>query len=795
MGASRDVTAFGRFDDAAREYVIHRPDTPLPWINYLGSEALFGIVSNTGGGYTFHRDARLRRLTRYRYNNVPADTGARFLYVRDDASGRFWSPTWQPVRTPLDEYECRHGLGRTTISSCVDGVAVEVTFLIPLGADVEVWRVRVTNRRSRPATLSLFGAVEWCLWDAHDDATNLQRNLSTGEVTVRDEGGVLLHVTELRERRDHFGWFACSETVAGFDTDREAFLGSYRGWDRPAAVERGSLSGSVAHGWAPIAAQHVRLPLAAGEARDVVFTLGYGEHDLGAARAVAAADVDAQLDALRAHWSSLLDRFQVVTGDEHVDRMLDVWNPYQCMVTFNLSRSASSFEVGIGRGMGFRDSCQDLLGFVHLVPERARERLLDLAATQLPSGGAHHQYQPLTKRGNDAVGSGFNDDPLWLVLAAAAYVKETGDVAVLDERVGFDGDASATASLREHLRLAVRYTLDRLGPHGLPLIGRADWNDCLNLNCFSETPGESFQTTENRVGGVAESVFIAGLFVLAAVELAGLDPARASEHRAAAEAMRGAVHDHGWDGEWFRRAYDHAGAPVGSATEEVARIYVEPQGMCVMAGIGLDDGRAARALDAVGSRLVGAHGIELLAPPYETYRLELGEISSYPPGYKENGSVFCHTNPWIVIAAVMLGDGDRALAHHLRINPSAREAISDVHRCEPYVYAQTIAGRAAPTHGEAKNSWLTGTAAWSLVALTQWLLGIRPEHDGLRVSPCLPSSWPGFTARRVFRGATYDVRVRRGAAARLSVDGVAVDGFIVPVAPAGSVVRVDVVVP
>jgi cellobiose phosphorylase len=792
------MTTFGRFDDARCEYVITRPDTPLPWINYLGTESHFGIITNTGGGYSFNRDARLRRLTRYRYN-APRDAGGRQLYVRDDEAGSFWSPTWQPVGADLDAYECRHGLGTTTIAGRRDGITADVTFLIPLGTDAELWRVRLHNGRDVPARLSLFGAVEFCLWDAQDDATNLQRNLSIGEVEVHH--GVILHTTEHRERRDHPAWFACSVPTT-CDTDRDAFLGPYRGWDRPVAVERGATSGSIAHGWSPIGAHQARVELAPGETRDVTFGLGFwqGAGEPAAALATVercmALDVDDELERLGVQWRSTLGRLQVHTPDEHVDRLVNTWNPYQCVVTFNLSRSASMFEVGIGRGMGFRDSCQDLLGYVHLAPGRASERLLDLAATQLSNGAAYHQFQPLTKRGNDAIGSGFNDDPLWLVLAASAYVKETGDRAILDELVPYDGVAGSETPLLDHLRRAVAFTLEHLGPHGLPLIGRADWNDCLNLNCFSDTPGESFQTTGNRPGGVAESVFIAGLFVLAADALAELDAERADDHRAAARAMGTAVRAHGWDGDWFLRAFGHDGERIGSSRNDEGRIYVEPQGICVMAGIGADDGTATRALDAVAEHLVTPHGIQLLEPPYATYHLELGEISSYPPGYKENGSVFCHTNPWIVIAETMVGRGDRALEHHLRINPSAREAISDVHRAEPYVYAQTIAGKAAATFGEAKNSWLTGTASWSLVSVTQWLLGIRPEHDGLRIDPCLPASWPGFTARRHFRGATYDIRVHKdvGAVGRvgsLVVDGTAMAGTVVPVAPAGAVVLVE----
>ena len=798
---------YGRFDDEAREYVIARPDTPLPWINYLGSGDYLGIISNTAGGYSFWRDARLRRLTRYRYNNAPLDVGGRYVYLRDDEDGAYWSPTWQPVRIDVEDYECRHGTGYTAISSRRNGIRAGILYFVPVGAPLEVWRVRVANERPTPAVVSLFGTVEFALWDAWDDETNFQRNYSIGEVEVAD--GVVYHRSEYRERRNHVAWFACSEPLAGYDTQRDAFLGPYRGWEAPLAVERGACAGSIASGWQPIGALHCRLSLAPGETREVRFALGYHENPPDAKfdppgsqvlntrtvrpvieRYLDGETVERAFRDLREHWDGLLGALQVRTGNEHVDRMVNTWNAYQDMVTFTVSRSASLFESGVGRGIGFRDSNQDLLGFVHMAPARARERLLDVSATQLPSGGAYHQYQPLTRRGNDAVGTGFNDDPLWLVLAAAAYVRETGDEAILDEAVPYDNEPGTEAPLYEHLQRSIAYTLARRGPHGLPLIGHADWNDCLNLNTYSVTPGESFQAGPYRERGVAESVFIAGLFVLAAGEMAALarcrgDGAETDRCEAGARAMRAAVDAHGWDGAWFLRAYDATGAPVGSRACDEGRIFIEPQGMCVMAGIGTDDGRAQAALDAVREHLATPHGILLVQPAYTRYRPELGEISSYPPGHKENGSVFCHANPWVTIAEAGLGHGDAALDYYLRTCPSAREAISDVHRCEPYVHAQTIAGRDSRQEGEARNSWLTGTAAWNYVAVTQWILGIRPELEGLRVDPVLPAAWGDVEVTRRFRGSTYRITIRKapgttGRVRRLTVDGRAVEGTLVP---------------
>ena len=821
---------YGYFDDDRREYVITRPDTPVPWINYLGTDGHFGTVSNTAGGFSWHLDARLRRLTRYRYNNVPGDAGGRYLFLRDDATGEFWSPSWQPTRTPLDSYECRHGLSYTTIRSARAGIAASTLYFVPRGENLEVWRTTITNDRDTRAELSLFSSVEFALWDAQDDTTNFQRNYSTGEVEVVD--GVIYHKTEYRERRDHFAYFACSEPLAGFDTQREAFLGPYRGFHEPAAVERGELSNSIAHGWSPHGAHHVKLALQPGETKEIIFLLGYWENPRDAKfeslgvinKSLVKPVIRHWLDPqtvrdgfadLNAYWDNMLGVLVADTPDADSNRMVSIWNAYQCLVTFNMSRSVSSYETGISRGMGFRDSCQDLLGAVQLVPERSRERILDIAATQFASGGAYHQYQPLTKTGNDAIGSGFNDDPLWLVLAVAAYLKETGDTTILDEPVRYS-DGGGT-SLYGHLEQSVQYTLDRIGPHGLPLIGRADWNDCLNLNCFSETPGESFQTTENQSGGAAESVFIAGLFTLAARELAGIAAltGRASEaeaYRADAEKMAAATAEHGWDGEWFLRAYDFYGNPVGSSRNPEAQIFIEPQGMCIMGGIGLSDAQAdagdpgpaslaERALASVKERLATPHGVMLLQPAFTTYHVELGEISSYPPGYKENASVFCHTNPWVMIASAMTGDGDAAFDYYRRINPSARESLGEVHRCEPYVYAQMIAGKDAPTQGEAKNSWLTGAAAWNFVAITQWILGIRPELDGLRVDPVIPSAWPGFTATRRFRGATYEITVRRAGTPNSGlaegvgtwVNGDQIAGTLLPLASAGETVTVEVI--
>lgn len=806
---------FGHFEDANKEYVIETPQTPLPWINYLGNQDFFSLVSNTAGGYSFYKDAKLRRLTRYRYNDQPLDQNGRYFYIKDGET--VWNPGWQPTQTSLDRYQCRHGLGYTLIESEKDGIAAVLEMFVPLNDSCEINRLILTNQGLTPKTLQIFSYLEFCLWDAVDDANNFQRNFSTGEVEI--ENGCIYHKTEYRERRNHYSFRSVNTAVKSWDSSREAFIGTYRGPANPLAVQQGQCSGSQAHGWSPVAAQQVEVSLKPGESRSLIYLLGYIENPVDEkweapavinkirahammARYQQDKQVDAARQALTAYWEELLGTLQLSCEDERFNRMVNIWHPYQCMVTFNMSRSASYFESGTGRGMGFRDSCQDLMGFVHMIPARARERILDIAATQRADGSAYHQYQPLTKRGNSAIGSGFNDDPLWLIAAASCYVRETGDTSILNEPVDFDNDDQDQASLMEHLRRSFQFTLRNRGPHGLPLIGRADWNDCLNLNCFSEEPGESFQTTGPSEGPVAESVFIAGMFVKYGAEYAdlcellGLDE-EASDCRAAVREMTAITESAGWDGAWFRRAYDAAGQPVGSKVCQEGQIFIEPQGMCVMAGIGTENGKAEQALASVKARLDTPYGIVLLQPAYSRYYLNLGEISSYPPGYKENAGIFCHNNPWISCAEAVVGHGNRAFEVYRRITPAYIEDMSDLHRTEPYVYSQMVAGKDAASYGEAKNSWLTGTASWTFVNASQYILGLTPTLQGLKIDPCIPSDLTGFSLTRRYRGGIYQITVKNPQGVekgvrRITVNGREISGQVLPVIQAGTTATVEV---
>ena len=794
---------FGYFDDARREYVITTPQTPYPWINYLGSEAFFGLISNTSGGYTFYKDARLRRITRFRYNSVPIDNGGRYFYINDQ--GDVWSHTWKPVKKELSFYECRHGLGYSIFTGERNGIRVEQLAFVPNGENAEIHRLKIKNTSDGEKNFKLFSFIEWCLWDAQDDSTNFQRNFSTGEVEIKES--CIYHKTEYKERRNHYAFYNVNVPVDGYDTDRDSFVGLYNGFEAPDSVINGECKNSVASGWSPIAAHQINMSLAPGEEKELIFMLGYVENsedekweskgvinkkpaEAMIERFATSEAVEAAFAKLNDSWDSLLSHYILLSEDEKLNRMVNIWNPYQCMVTFNMSRSASYFESGIGRGMGFRDSNQDLLGFVHQIPERARERIIDIASTQFEDGSCYHQYQPLTKKGNNDIGSGFNDDPLWLILGTTAYIKESGDFGILNEMVPFDNDETKAQTLFHHLKVSLDHVTNNLGPHGLPLIGRADWNDCLNLNCFSNTPGESFQTTENQEGGVAESVFIAGMYVMIGKEYVALCKEIGKEEEAAraqveVDKMEQNILTHGYDGEWFLRAYDFYGNKIGSNENEEGKIFIESQGFCVMGGVGVETGEAEKALDSVKERLDTKYGIVLNNPAFTKYYIEMGEISTYPAGYKENAGIFCHNNPWIACAETVIGRGDRAFEVYKKIAPAYLEEISDIHKTEPYVYSQMVAGKDAVRHGEAKNSWLTGTAAWNFITISQWILGIKPDYKGLKVDPCIPKAWNGYKVMREFKGTKYEIRIQNPdhiskGVSSLVVDGKLVEGNIIP---------------
>lgn len=780
--ATFGANPYGYYDASAREYVIVRPDTPTPWLNYLGEGRYGGIVSNTGGGYSFDRDPRDRRISRYRYNAVPADQPGRYVYLRDADSGGYWSATWQPVKRELDAYECRHGPGYTRIATERDGIATDLLYFVPPSAGgeswpCELWVLRVRNADVRARRLRCFSYVELAYLDALVD----QQNLDWAQHIVRSrfEDGAILTGTLFRPETT---FFSSSVPPRGFDSDREVFVGRYRDLARPIVVERGEPTGSESPRGNSIGSLCHELALAPGEESQIVYVLGVADEPAEIARVCTTfrdpTAVDASFSALRADWDAYLSRFVVETPDPELNAMVNVWNQVQCRTTLHWSRFVSGYDTGLGRGMGTRDSAQDTLGTMHAVPEQARETLTRLWRLQFRDGHTWHEFFPLTGEVSTGLAAEipewpqwFCDDHLWLVLAVCAYLRETGDLGYVEHPVEYaDGPEE---SVWEHMQRAVRFTLEHRGPHGLPRVGFADWDDTLNVDHGS---------------GKAESVWCAMQFCRAALDVAELAEElgrrdEAEGYREQARAMAAAVDEHAWDGAWYARAFDDAGEPVGVSAEAFRRIDMNPQTWCVIGEVASRE-RAEKALDSMEELLGTELGIALLAPPYEGGTERVRGTSTYPPGAKENGGIFCHANAWAIVAAAALGWGDRAYDYYRRILPLAR-TDSDRYLVEPYVYCQNVCGPTHPQFGMGRNAWLTGTAAWTYVAATQWILGIRPTYRGLRVAPALPSTWPGFRARRLFRGVLYEIEVERagtGASVSLVVDGEPVSGDLVPFA-------------
>jgi len=768
---------YGYFDDKNKEYVITRPDTPLPWINYLGCEDYCALMSNTAGGYSFYKDAKERRITRYRYNNIPMDRGGRYIYIKDDKTRDFWSPSWQPVLKGPDKfkYECRHGLGYTNIRSEYSDIKTDAVYFVPLGESLEVWMINITNKSKKARSLTITSFIEFCLWDALNDMTDYQYNLNIGETAYKD--GTIYHLSRYRVEEKYFAYFTCTNLKPhSYDSDRTAFLGRYGSLEAPKSVIEGKGSNSKAHGWAPVGSHVLKIKLAPNETKRIIFVLGYSEDKNDVHRVIrkfkTASAAEKELKNLKTYWESSLHKYSVDCDDKDVNSMVNIWNQYQCRTTFNWSRSASYYEAGIGRGMGFRDSNQDTLGFSHQIPDKVRNRIIDLASTQFKEGNALHQYSPLTKK---AISNekNYSDDHLWLIISTANYIKETGDIGFLKKQVKYGNGDPAT--MYEHLSKAIDYTLNNLGSHGLPLMFFADWNDCLNLGI-----------RKNR----AESVLVGEMLVFVAKEMSELAnilgrSEDAKKYIKISEKMSKTVNDVAWDGEWYIRGFTDEGEPLGSAKNKEGQIYLETQPWAVMSGIAVHK-RALKCMDSVKKLLATKYGIMLLAPSYSRFHPELGSISIYPGGLKENGAIFCHPNPWAMIAECMLGRGDRAFEYYKAILPATKNKIPDIHKVEPYIYCQMIAGRESPNFGEGKNSWLTGTAAWNFVAISNWILGIRPHYNGLIIDPCIPKKWDGFQVKRYFRGSEYFIIVRNpggisSGVKSITVDGVNISGNIAPI--------------
>jgi cellobiose phosphorylase len=785
------VNPYGYFDESAREYVITRPDTPTPWINYLGAGRYGGIVSNTGGGYSFDRDPRNRRVTRYRYNAIPEDQPGRYVYLRDQETGELWSPTWQPVKRPLDAYECRHGTAYTKISSECLGIAAEVLYFVPPApaeetCPCELWVLTLRNVSDRPRHLRSFSYAELSFPDTFNDQHNL--DWSQHIVSSNLENGTIRARTRFRPTTT---FFSSNAEPYGFDCDRELFVGRSRDLASPIAVEGGEPSNQGSPRGNSIGSLCHEIRLEPGEERQIVYLLGITEYPEEIERTLASyrepSRVEEAFLALKADWDEFLSKFTVSTPDSETNAMLNFWNQVQCRTTLYWSRFVSGYETGLGRGIGTRDTGQDTLGTMHTVPDHARAMLTKIWELQFEDGHTWHQFFPLTGEGGPGLAAErplwpqwFSDDHLWLVISVCAYLRETGDFAYLEQKVPYVEGGEDT--IWGHMQRAIQFTLEHRGPNGLPRIGFSDWDDTHNVDHGS---------------GKAESVFVAMQFCRALLDLAELcehlGRPEGDRFRALKEEMAEAVNACAWDGEWYARSFDDEGKPIGVASEEHHRISLNPQSWSVIGEVAPTD-RGEQAMESVQTRLNTEFGIALLWPPYEGGNDRVVGTTTYPPGAKENGGIFCHANTWAIVAAAMLGWGDRAYQYYRQILPLARED-ADRFKVEPYVYCQNICGPTHPQFGLGRNAWLTGTASWTYVAGTQWILGIRPSYDGLRIAPAIPADWPGFSAERIFRGVRYRIAVKRagkGNEVSLLVDGQPVAGDVVPLPSAKDVVEVEV---
>ncbi|MFX1364480.1 MAG: GH36-type glycosyl hydrolase domain-containing protein [Promethearchaeota archaeon] len=744
---------YGYFDDSKKEYVITRPDTPLPWINYLSNSKYCAMISNTGGGYSFYIDPRDLRILRYRYNNLPIDRPGRYIYIKDTQTSEYWSPTWQPVMKSLDKYECRHGLGYTRFTSSYQEIHAEILYFIALEDDLEIWSLTVQNKSSERKVLKIFSYAEFCLWSAISDQRDLQyiQNVAVAKYDEKSKA-IFYHLFDLST---YIAFFSSNGNITSFDCDREAFIGEYRSESNPISVEKGKCADSQALGGNPIAATCNKIILDPNEVKNIIFLLGVTKEKSQATQLIHKYEkfknVENELLKIKEVWDKYLKRLLVETPDKDFNSIINIWNPYQCRVTFNWARYVSFYETGIGRGLGFRDSSQDTLAICHILPNKVRDRLIELAKNQFESGKVYHLFFPLTGEGGypdyvNPIMNFFGDDHLWLIFAVSNYLKETGDISILEENVKYV--ERSRENLYEHLKRAIEFTNNNKGPHGFPLIGTADWNDTLQLH------GPNKQ---------AESVMVAMQYYKSLLDISEI--AQEFNHKNdfikyknLADKVKENINKNAWDGKWYIRAYNDDGEVIGSQKNEEGKIFLNTQSWAVFSKVAPEE-RAFQSMDSVRKYLNTDYGIKLLHPPYTKFYPKMGGISTFPPGLKENAGVFCHTNPWAEIAECILGRGDTAFEYYKKIAPTTKNKIAEIHKTEPYIYSQMITGNDHPKFGAAKNSWLTGTASWTLKAATDWILGIRPEFHGLMIDPCIPKIWNKFKVIRNFRNAVYDIEV------------------------------------
>ncbi|MBD3391287.1 MAG: glycosyl transferase [Chitinivibrionales bacterium] len=780
---------YGYFDQDAREYVITNPRTPTKWINYVGTLSFGGFVDHTGGALLCRNDPAKNRITKYIQQSPQHAFRGTTLYARVREGDGFcvFSPFFVPSLTEYDRFECHIGLGYTRIVSEFFEVRTEVTIFVPQGEAREIRDIRVTNLAKQARAIDIVPLVEYTHPNAIMQFTNadwVPQTMTSRAVQEGNEPVVLLQYPFMH-RDTQVNFFTANRRVSSFETDRRHFLGDneYGTWACPKALSQDELDSYEAHRGDIIAALLIPMgALGPGETGRAVVQLGQ-DASIDAAREGIARfrreeEIDSAFAQLRRFWDSYLSHVQATTPDASMNAMVNVHNQHQCHVTKNWSRYLSFYQLGMGlRGLGFRDSAQDVLGVLHADAGEAEKLIRLLLSIQRPDGSAYHSVNPLTREvsiGEAGEYTGedvcyYGDDHLWIVLAVCEYVKETGAYGFLDERVSFRDGAGRNkdgpqATVQEHMVRALEFTRTHTGAHGLPLLGYADWNDSVNL------------------AAGAESVFIANLYGRALVEMIALcthrgDRKAAAKYQAHHDEMKKRINEHAWDGNWYVRYFDRDGNPLGSHASAAGQIYANAQSWSVLSGFAWHE-RARAALDSVRDKLNTRHGIKIATPGYNGFDPAVGGVSTYPPGAKENCGIFLHTNPWVMIAETMLGHGDRAFEYYRQINPAAKNEHIDEYEIEPYVYAQNILADEHPQFGLGRNSWLSGTASWAFQAAVKYILGIRPEHEGLRIDPCIPAAWEGFTAVRRFRNAQYNIEVRNPRHVSKGVRSVTVDGSV-----------------
>lgn len=753
---------YGYFDNQNREYVITRPDTPTPWMNYLGNGGFSGMISNNAGGLLFDRDPGNRRLTRYKYNSLPVDRPGRYLYIRDMESGEYWSATWQPVMKPHEFYECRHGLGYTTIKTRTSGIETEITYYIPQGKNYEIWNARIVNKSGRSRKLKLFSYIEFSYFNASVDVT---AEWARYEMLAECVNGIIIcdSAAEVCPTGKMYGIMGTNLPVDGYDCYRDRFIGAYRSESNPIVVEQGSSLNTHVGADQICGSLSSSVELAVNEEKDFIFTVGIVSDKADAPAMVREATdkclADDALEKIKASWERHLMNCQVQTPDEDMNQMLNIWHAYQCRMTFDWSRFISYYERGIVRGWGFRDSMQDVLGVMHAMPDQAKERIKTLLSIQASNGNARSVYYPATKKSE---GGGRSDDHIWSVFSVCTYIRETGDYGFLNEMVPWVDGGEAT--VREHLIRGLNFTRENVGDHGIPNFLNSDWNDSICLINLERK---------------AESGFVFFQAAHAAYELRLLFAhMNDRENLSWAEDYYNWCRDTYnvlWDGKWFLRAYLSTGEKFGTDEDEENKIFLNPQSWAVLSRLPSPE-QANSAFDEVYRRLFCEFGLISHATASSKYFPAKKSFMAFPRGIKENGGVFCHANTWAVIAETLLGRNNEAFEIYRASLPCRRNDRADVTLIEPYVYGSAQLGPDHDRFGAGSNSWLTGTASWMYFAATQYILGFRPDYDGVVIDPCIPDDWEGFEMNRIYRGTVCRLTVGKRPQSGPKVKALVVDG-------------------